>query len=257
MGLYDRLTLTDAPAGTVALTCTEPALATDDNLVVRAARAVIERVGAARGVRMHLEKAIPVGAGLGGGSSDAAAALKGLDRLWGLGLSREALLGMAAGLGSDVPFFIHGGAARVEGRGERVTPVAPRAGTWALLLHPGVTVRTARVYAAYARETGGRLLTRAAGTSIITDAPQGAESGAAPGNDLEAVACRLAPEIAEAIDALRKAGGGGARMTGSGGVVFCLAESRAALERIHERLKPAPCWKVWFVPLTGAEDPAP
>jgi 4-diphosphocytidyl-2-C-methyl-D-erythritol kinase len=260
VGLYDRLELADGPPGAVDFTCDVLALAGDDNLAARAARAVIARTGGGRGARVRLHKAIPAGAGLGGGSSDAAAVLKGLDRLWGLGLSAEALAEMAEGLGSDVPFFLHGGAARVGGRGERVTPVPAWTGTWALLLHPGVPVSTAEVFRTFSAGREGRLLTREAGAPIITGAPDGAEAGAASPrpegrNDLEAAACRVAPVIAEAIGALRDAGGTGARMTGSGGTVFCLAGSRAALERIQARLKPAPLWTVWLVPLTGAEDP--
>lgn len=261
IGLCDRLALADAPEG-VHLTCSDPALAGPDNLAARAARRVVERDGAGRGVGIHLQKAIPAGAGLGGGSSDAAAVLMGLARLWGLAWSPAELAGLAAELGSDVPFFLHGGAARVEGRGERVTPVAPRTGTWCLLVHPGVAVSTARVFAAHAAEKGGQALTPRAAPSIIRPAPTGTGAGApAPqepafeDNDLEAAACRVAPEIADALDALRAAGGEGVRMTGSGAAVFCLASSRSALARIQERLKPAPRWKVWLVPLTGAGVP--
>jgi 4-diphosphocytidyl-2-C-methyl-D-erythritol kinase len=272
VGLYDRVTLEDGPPG-VRLTCSDADLGGPDNLAARAARAVLERLAPGPGVRIHLEKAIPAGAGLGGGSSDAAAVLTGMARLRAPDWPPERLAELAASLGSDVPFFLHGGAARVTGRGERVAPLAPREGTWCLLLNPGLTVSTAAVYAAYDRENPAQVLTPGPTPSIIGIAPSGAaaraeapperEPGAGGGpleapepvNDLEPAACRVAPGIADALAAMREAGAEGARMTGSGGAVFCLAPSRAALERIQERLVTAPRWEVWLVPLTGAGVP--
>jgi len=266
VGLADEVCLTDAP-GAVTLTCSDGALETPDNLAFRAARAVLDHLGAenrpaeGRGVRIHLEKRIPPGAGLGGGSSDAAAVLKGLNRLWKLGFSPETVARIGAGVGSDVPFFVYGGAARVRGRGERVTPVAPLGGTWCLLVHPGVAVATGAVYAAYDRLQGASGLTARAGAPIMSPAPEGAESEAGasaapvavPFNDLEAAACQVAPEIGKALAALREAGGREARMTGSGAAVFCLADSRAVLEETRRRLHPPPHWNLWIVPLTAAE----
>lgn len=253
-----------APEG-VALTCSDPALEGPDNLAARAARALLEDLAATnhpaagRGVRIHLEKRIPPGAGLGGGSSDAAAVLKGLNRLWELDFSQEMLAEIGARVGSDVPFFLYGGAARVRGRGERVTPLPPRTGTWCLLVHPGVAVATGAVYAALDEARGASGLTARAGAPIISPAPRGAESEAdasaapvaAPFNDLEAAACQVAPEIGKALAALREAGGHEARMTGSGAAVFCLAGSRAVLEETRRRLHPPPHWNLWITPLTA------
>jgi 4-diphosphocytidyl-2-C-methyl-D-erythritol kinase len=262
VGLADEVRVEDAPEG-VALTCSDQALEGPDNLAARAALALLDHLGATghraagRGVRIHLEKRIPAGAGLGGGSSDAAAVLKGLNALWGLGFSPEILARIGAGVGSDVPFFVYGGAARVRGRGERVTPVAPWGRTWCLLLHPGVAVSTAAVYAAWDRARGASGLTARAGAPIMGPAPEGAESevdsSAAPVNDLEAAACQVAPEIGKALAALREAGGHEARMTGSGATVFCLAGSRAVLEETQRRLHPPPRWNLWITPLTAAE----
>lgn len=275
IGLADTVRLEAAPE--VRLTCSDPALEGPANLALRAAHALRARAGEGRGVHVRLEKRIPPGAGLGGGSSDAAAVLKGLNRLWGLGLSPEALAEVGAGLGSDVPFFLVGGAARVRGRGERVTALAPLAGTWCLLVHPCVTLSTAEVYRAWDRARAGvgegaggpagkspvaaRGLTPTPDAPIMTRAPdKGAGQAeadllAAPVNDLEAVACQLAPEIGTALAALRDAGGRDARMTGSGAAVFCLADSRAVLEETRNRLAAAPRWNVWMVPLTAAEGP--
>jgi len=265
IGLSDAVRLEVASEG-VALTCSDKALEGPDNLAVRAARALLEHLSATghpaakRGVRIHLTKHIPPGAGLGGGSSDAAAVLRGLNTLWDLGFSPETLAEIGAKVGSDVPFFVYGGAARVRGRGERVTPVAPMERTWCLLLHPGVAVSTGAVYAAHDQAQRASGLTARAGAPIMGPAPEGAEAGAdaplarsAPVNDLEAAACRVAPEIGRALAALRQAGGHEARMTGSGSTVFCLAGSRAVLEETQGRLHPSPRWNLWITPLTAAE----
>ena len=120
--LADRLTAESA--GGLELVCDDPAVPRgEENLVVRAARLLAREAGIAARARLTLEKRVPMGGGLGGGSSDAAVALLLLERLWGLGSSRERLDALAADLGSDVPFFLTGGEAEVTGRGEIVTPV--------------------------------------------------------------------------------------------------------------------------------------
>ena len=116
------------------------------NLIVRAARALQAAAGVRRGVRIEAEKRIPMGAGLGGGSADAACTLVALNRLWEAGLDDAALRGLAAGLGSDVPFFLHGAAAVVEGRGERVRPLAARTDFRLALVVPDCRVPTAEAY---------------------------------------------------------------------------------------------------------------
>lgn len=119
IGLYDVLTMEPAQGLEV-----EPEMiAGEENMVMKAARLLKDATGTLQGARLRLTKSIPVRMGLGGGSSDAAATLTGLNRLWGLGLSRERLLPLALALGSDVPFFVHGSTALVEGRGETVTPL--------------------------------------------------------------------------------------------------------------------------------------
>ena len=127
----------------------------DDNLVARAARALAARLGIEPHVRIRLEKRIPSGAGLGGGSSDAAVTLMLLSKRWGSPLRREELAGIAASLGSDVPFFLSGGEADVEGRGERVFPRPDAPETRIALLIPPFPIQTASVYSAYSRQFGG------------------------------------------------------------------------------------------------------
>lgn len=119
-----------------------------DNLVFRAAELLKQETSYSGGAVIQLKKAIPSAAGLGGGSSDAAATLKGLNRLWGLGLKNEQLAEIGAKLGSDVPFFIYGGTCLVEGRGEKVRPISPLSNKWIVLLIPPITIsqKTATLY---------------------------------------------------------------------------------------------------------------
>jgi 4-diphosphocytidyl-2-C-methyl-D-erythritol kinase len=125
----------------------------DTNLVARAARALADRLGIASGARIRLEKRVPAGAGLGGGSADAAVTLLLLSKLWSSRLRQEELSEVAAGLGSDVPFFLSGGEADVEGRGERVTPLGDSTPQELLLWIPPFSISTAGVYATYDRLT--------------------------------------------------------------------------------------------------------
>ena len=145
--LHDTLSL--EPSDDITLECDRPELESSDNLVLKAAALLREQTGCDKGARMVLRKVIPVSAGLGGGSSDAAAALTGLNRLWELGLSREELANTAAELGSDVPFFLYGGTAMVQGRGQRVRPLPPAGLKWVVVLSPAIDVpdKTATLYA--------------------------------------------------------------------------------------------------------------
>ncbi len=145
--LADVLTLEQAPEPGIAFTCTEPSLPCDDsNLVVRAARRFFETLGREAAVRIHLEKHVPHGAGLGGGSSDAAATLSGLNAMLGLPLPPETVAALAAELGSDVPFFLARGAAVCRGRGEQVEPVELPQALPLLLIKPAFGVPTPWAY---------------------------------------------------------------------------------------------------------------
>lgn len=147
--LYDTICLLPAEDDRVRLFCSVPELSTDENLAVRAAQLVRQRCAISQGVTIEIVKRVPVAAGLGGGSSDAAALLLALRQWWQLDLSTSELLALAAELGSDVPFFLTGGLALCEGRGERVTelePDWPSAMRWLLLLKPAIGVSTAAVF---------------------------------------------------------------------------------------------------------------
>jgi len=147
VSLYDDLSFRLRGDGEVVFRAKGEALpAPAENLVVRAARLLQGRLGCAQGVEAQLYKRIPVARGFGGGSSDCAATLKALNRLWGLGLGLPDLSGLAAELGSDVPFFLWGGTALCEGRGERVTPLAVKGTFHYMLVIPAHGLSTRRVY---------------------------------------------------------------------------------------------------------------
>src|SRR5262245_10068920 len=149
ISLADTLTVEDAEA--LELTCDDAAVpAGRDNIVFRAAEALARRAGVAPRAKIHLEKRVPMGGGLGGGSADAAIALRLLARLWRTGETTKELEAVAASLGSDVPFFLTGGEADVRGRGEVVTPVEDSASAELLLLVPPFSISTAGVYQKHA-----------------------------------------------------------------------------------------------------------
>jgi 4-diphosphocytidyl-2-C-methyl-D-erythritol kinase len=206
-----RLTLSVAGA---------PLPADDRNLVLVAARSLAARSGTTRGARFVLTKRIPVGAGLGGGSADAAAALVGLNILWGLGLSAGELSRDAATIGSDVAFFLYGGRARGTGRGERIEMLPDLPDESLVLLVPPFGMATSDVY----RELGAGPLAGAP--------PVGPPAEAMPDrNDLEAAAERLHPELRAFRESLLAAGAVSARLSGSGSTLFGVFRSPEKAER--------------------------
>ena len=164
ISLYDELTLSAGDdGGDVQFTCDDPSLPTgDDNLVVRAAHVFFRTTGIASGVCIGLRKRIPHGAGLGGGSSDAAAVLLGLDRVFGSGLEPAALAAMGAEIGSDVPFFVYGSACVCRGRGELVEPTVLSSTLPLLLLKPAFGVPTPWAYSRWRESRELRGVTYAA-----------------------------------------------------------------------------------------------
>ncbi len=209
------------PAAKVSLTVSDPDLAVDEsNTVLRAVRRLQEVAGSDRGVEIFLEKRIPPGSGLGGGSADAAAVLVVLNRWWGLNLPLPALAEIAADVGSDVPFCLTGGTALVRGRGERVSPLPPLPAARILLAKPPVAVATAEVYRCFRAEAAGR---RPETGKIIAAVKNGRihQLPSAWGNLLEKVAFELLPELAEAKKWLQNYGLP-VLMTGSGPTLFAL-----------------------------------
>ena len=204
--LADTVTLEARDDGAVVRVRDVAGVAADDDLTLRAARALQDATGCRRGVAIALDKAIPLGAGLGGGSSDAASVLLALNRLWSLRLSRDALIGIAAGLGADVPFFVFGETALARGAGERLTAMtAPCA--YLALAFPNAHVATGEIFAAPE-------LTRSTPSAKID-----VFSESYGRNDLSGPACARHPPVAEALAALTRIAPQ-ARMTGSGACVY-------------------------------------
>lgn len=220
----DDVYLTALDADRIELDSSLP-VAPTDNLAWRAAQLLKAETGCTRGCRIALHKRLPLGGGLGGGSSDAATVLLGLNALWGLGLSLADLAALGVRLGADVPVFVGGQAAFAEGIGERLTPVAPEA-PWYLVVVPPVAVSTAEVFA-------HPELTRDTPALRIRAFPSGGGR-----NDFEPLVRQLYPEVGVAwrwLNAFAPA-----RLTGSGAALFAAfptaAQARAALSEL-----PAAC----------------
>ncbi|MBI5890105.1 MAG: 4-(cytidine 5'-diphospho)-2-C-methyl-D-erythritol kinase [Nitrosomonadales bacterium] len=204
----------------------------EQDLCVRAARLLQQETGCKSGVDIELEKRIPMGGGLGGGSSDAATTLLALNRLWGLGLTRERLMQLGLSLGADVPVFVFGENAFAEGVGEQLQPY-PLAEAWYVVLCPPVQVPTAQIF-------GHPELTRNTISMTMRALPKGlyfrAEGRNGLKNDLQAVACKLYPEVAEHLAWL--AGFAPARMTGSGACVFAEFATEKEAQAVMRQLPP-------------------
>ncbi|MEO8288818.1 MAG: 4-(cytidine 5'-diphospho)-2-C-methyl-D-erythritol kinase [Chloroflexota bacterium] len=239
VGLSD--TLTFSAAETLSLECDHAGLAAegDSNLVLKAARLLREASGIQAGAYITLEKQIPMSAGLGGGSSDAAAALRGLSELWGLQPGKDDMLEIAMQLGSDVPFFLGGPTALVEGRGERVTRMPSPPAGWALLVSPRYDLqdKTRRLYASLTRNDMSE--------GIVThQLIAGLIAGQFPPSSLLFNGFeRAAGGVFEGLDRVRaaimRAGGRDVHLSGSGPTFFSLytaAEENKA-RRVHEVLQ--------------------
>ncbi len=217
----DEIRLLPRNDGQVVRAGEVPGVPPEQDLCVRAARCLQQRCAAANGVTIELTKRLPIGGGLGGGSSDAATVLLALNRLWTLDLSREHLQGLALTLGADVPVFIFGRTAFAEGVGERLQTL-PLDPAWYVVIEPGCSVPTAGIFASPD-------LTRNTNPRKIADFSSGWQTFAALRNDLQPVARARYPAVAQAIDWLAaRPGIRFARMSGSGACVFAECESQAA-----------------------------
>ena len=198
-----------------------------DNLVWKAADRLLRHPGAGPGLTIRVAKRIPAGAGLGGGSSDAAATLLGVNALLGRGDDPRALQSHAEALGSDVPYFLVGGTAVISGRGTAVASLSDLPPAALLLVHPGEPLETSRVYAQLQEP-----LTLAPGAASISSFGRMASDVACwvrYGNDLQPAATALCPAIQRVIEVLRSAGATEAAMSGSGSVVFGLFDGEVSL----------------------------
>jgi 4-diphosphocytidyl-2-C-methyl-D-erythritol kinase len=256
VNLSDRLTFTEREAG-IFLDCDAPELGgVDTNLAYRAATLLQSRTGCTRGVHIRLDKNIPIAAGLAGGSGDAAATLRALDDLWDLRLPAGELRRMALELGSDVPYCLVGGTMAATGRGEELSPLEPLPPVWFVLVHPPVSVSTARVY------SSPRLRLcdspRFAGrTAAFRDALYALEKGRIEQvvfNRMEEVVFPDHPTLAEVKQALLDKGCLAAAMSGSGPTLFGVCGSRRDATRVAESLTDFRTSVVASVPLGVERD---
>jgi len=239
LALHDTLSVT-VRRGPFVLTCSDPEVPVDEgNLVTRAARQLwqaLGRTGEPHGAGIDIAKQIPMQAGLGGGSSDAAAALVALERVWqprGASVDRASI---AARIGADVPFFLVGGTALGLARGDDLYPLDDLTTSWVVLGFPGFGVSTAEAYGWF-DDDRSRGAGRTPSTTSSIDAWPGRMLEVV--NDLEAPVSRRHPEVARIRDVLSAAGARAAAMTGSGSAVFGLFDSRARAGRAAQALAEA------------------
>ena len=230
ISLFD--TLTFSPSDEVKVTTDVPELEGEDNLVYIAAMLLRETSGVSAGAEIHLEKQIPLAAGLGGGSSDAAATLLGLNRLWGLELGEGELKELAARLGSDVPFFVTGGAALVEGRGERVSVLTTSSTLWLVLAFPDHRLenKTATAYKALSHTDYTDGLKTA---SLVKQIEAGAEINYDSFfNVFDKVAANIFPGIDGSRSILQEVSGRPVHLSGAGPTLFCRVDGHDEGQRV-------------------------
>ena len=235
--LADFLEFEPLPRDTIVISSQVGHIPLDEkNLAFQAAKLLKERYNVKTGVHIHIDKRIPVAAGLAGGSSDAAATLRGLNRLWNLGIPTEELKALAAELGSDVPFCVAGGTAIARGRGERLEPIEPPPPCWVVLAKPPIHVSTQDVY--------GRLnVNEIAEHPSLSDMRGAIREGdfrgicGALGNVLEKVTSKMHPEVGRIKESMLKLGAEGVLMSGSGPTVFGLTQKEAKALKIRNGLR--------------------
>lgn len=208
-----------------------PGVPAETDLIVRAARLLQEKTGCPLGANLSLHKILPMGGGLGGGSSDAATTLMALNRLWRTGLSKTELISLGLQLGADVPFFIFGENAFAEGVGEELQAIQTPE-RWFVVIEPGVQVPTPAIFSA-------KELTRDSKIVRIADFSSNAEMFWK--NDLQTVACAMFPEVDEVVRWLSQFGN--AKMTGSGACVFCAFADESAADKVIAQMPER--WTSW------------
>ncbi len=219
----------------------------EGDLVLRAATLLQQESGTSQGATLHVEKRIPAGSGLGGGSSDAATTLLALNRLWGLNWPRKKLVTLGLRLGADVPFFLGAGPAFVQGIGEQLTALPHELAhtpQWAVIVHPQVHVSTAQIFAAPGLTRHTKPVTIRALSEVLHPADGACLFGS---NDLQTEVIRRAPQVQAALTALDQTLGqpGAARMTGSGSAVFAVVDSEDTAKNKAEALNQQPGLSSW------------
>ena len=244
ISLYDEIELRLSSQPGIAVTIDDPTIPCDArNLAYQAAHALLQSARISIGISIHIKKKIPVGAGLGGGSSNAAAVLKGLNKLLGCNLTNSSLRKLGVALGADVPFFVYPkNTARAGGIGERLSPVTLERPLWFIVLYPGFSVATAWAYRNY------KILTNKAKhiklLSSIRDIRQVLPILV---NDLEQVVVEQYPEIQKIKNGLIKAGAYGSLMSGSGSSVFGIFPDEKRAQKALSKLALSPHQRVFIV----------
>ncbi len=232
----DELILRETPDFSLSLACDHPDLPIDQsNLCLRAAQALREHTNYPRGALIHLSKRIPLGAGLGGGSADAAAVFKGLNQLWGLGLDQETLLKLAASIGSDVPFFILGGCCVATGRGEVLQKIEPVIQDQVLLVCPPEQVSTVWAY----KNIENYHLTQGKENVIFFGSEQcssRAEFYKQFSNDFEPLVFAHYPQLGKIKERLMAEGAVFASLSGSGSTVYAIFQHEEEAQRVARSL---------------------
>lgn len=232
--LADRLDI--EPAASLRVVCDDPDLNGESNLVWRAATSLASYASLEPKAQIYIRKRIPVGLGLGGGSSDAAAALVALNEFWQLGLSIEELLPIAADLGSDVPFFLRGGTALAEGRGERISELPALAPSMVLLVCPDISIedKTRQLYSRItpAHYSDGGITRRMVQTMVsgqlVVDTLH---------NVFEAVAFQAFPGLSELFQIVGETVGRRPHLSGAGPAMFCLPSSEEDCQKVNQALR--------------------
>ena len=247
--LYDHIQLMELEEDTIEIS-SEQRYVPDDkrNLAYQAASLLKEKYGITKGVRISINKQIPVAAGLAGGSSDAAAVLRGLNKLWKLNLTFEQLAEIGQEIGSDIVFCIYGGTALAKGRGEQIIKLPPPPACWVILAKPAIGVSTKSVYGNLNVDELEHPNTNSMINAIQTnDYKKMCEN---LGNVLETVTLQLYPTVKQIKDSMLKAGADNVLMSGSGPTVFGLTRQKSRADRIYNSLRGF-CEEVYVVRILG------
>lgn len=235
--LADRLTLTELSQDKIQISSQAGYIPLDEkNLAFQAAQKIKAKYNIKHGVHIHIDKQIPVAAGLAGGSSDAAAALRGLNRLWNLQIPHDDMMELGASIGSDVPFCITGGTALATGRGEQLTPLTSPPDCWVVLAKPPINVSTADVYGRFRAD-------KVAQHPSAIEMQKALENKSFDeicnqlGNALEDVTLTHYPQVQQLKQAMIRLGADGVLMSGSGPTVFGLISRESKVARVYNGLR--------------------
>lgn len=252
--LADRLELSELPRDTIIISSQAGYIPLDEkNLAFRAAQLIKRHYDVKKGVHIHLDKKIPVSAGLAGGSSDAAAALRGLNRLWELNIPLSELQELGEELGSDVPFCVTGGTAIARGRGEKLESISSPPQCWVVLAKPPINVSTADIYN---RLKADEIPRRPDTVEVLRaiEEQNFSKLCQSMGNVLEEITMERYPEVRNIKECMLRLGVEGVQMSGSGPTVFGLVSKQSKVKRIYNGLRGF-CKDVYAVRLLTKKPP--